>query len=139
MSSRTKRTTPVITLAEYQYKIHRLNMVTNAVTAIVTTLGRSAIAICVAWFVYLSIDSLSGKETNAIIDFKALANLNLNKYLVILLCGGSCFWGFNERRLRKQTTARHSKRQTELERKLDPNRTSSQLPATGNTRQEDKP
>jgi hypothetical protein len=90
------------------------------------------------YFAYKAIASLSGNDTIANVAVTFVTDLKINQwlcYLIATVCGG---WAFGERRLRrKRTTALH-RRNKELEKLINKNRTSSSLPPDGGTRKEDQ-
>jgi len=99
-------------------------------------------------FTYLSIDKISGKDTNAAIDLNLNADANiilsiLNKigiekiicWTIIII---SLFYAWIQQRLRYKKTAYLQNRIEELEKQIDPHRTSSGLTNTGETPKEDR-
>ncbi len=88
---------------------------------------------------YLIVDSLAGKTTATDIALKAITDLKLDRGVLYLLTGGTTLWAIRERKLRKKNTKHRSAHIKELEEHIDPNRTSSNLTATGDTHPEDKP
>ena len=91
------------------------------------------------YFLYLTVDSLAGKTTATDIALKAITDLKLDKGVLYLLTGGTTLWAIRERRLRKKNTKHIAAHIKELEGRIDPNRTSSNLTETGDTHPEDKP
>ena len=90
-------------------------------------------------FLYLIVDSLAGKTTATDIALKAITDLKLDRGVLYLLTGGSIFWARRERKLRKKNTKHIAAHIKELEDRIDPNRTSSNLTETGDTHPEDEP
>jgi len=103
-----------------------------------------------AFYVYKSIAILAGKETNADINIAAVlytsntANeTSLNWWSIFGIIGFlvgalGALIGFNERRMRQNYIKYRPERYEYLEKKLDPDRSSSQLTSKGDTRPEDK-
>ena len=91
------------------------------------------------YFLYLMVDSLAGKTTATDIALKAITDLKLDRGILYLLTGGTTLWAIRERRLRKRNTKHRAAYTKELEKHIDPNRTSSNLTETGDTHPEDEP
>lgn len=91
------------------------------------------------YFLYLMVDSLAGKTTAADIALKAITDVTLDRGVLYLLTGGTTVWAIRERRLRKRNTRHIAAYTKELEKRIDPNRTSSNLTETGDTHPEDEP
>ena len=91
------------------------------------------------YFLYLMVDSLAGKTTATDIALKAITDLKLDRGVLYLLTGGTTLWAIRERRLRKRNTKHIAAHTKELEKRIDPNRISSNLTETGDTHPEDEP
>ena len=91
------------------------------------------------YFLYLMIDALAGKTTATDIALNAITDLRLDEHILYFLTGGTTFWAIRERKLRKKTIKHITAQVKELEEHIDPNRTSSNLTETGDTRPEDEP
>lgn len=88
---------------------------------------------------------LSGKTTIASLSAIVITSpekvSDVYKYLaggLFILLIFAIIWALIERRLRKTKVTKQSKRIVELEKKIDPNRSSSYLNKDGSTRKEDK-
>lgn len=84
-------------------------------------------------FAYLSIDSLAGKTTwaqIAVLLFENRDTLAWAPWLIALVAAG---WGIGCQYRMRRTTESLQKRIVDLERVIDPNRTSSGLTTTGET------
>ena len=97
------------------------------------------------YWIYRSVDAVTGQTTYADIDiaFNALANLRSSLALgavavLISLAFLGVWYGILQRNLRRKTVERLQKRVKELEKQMDPNRTSSELTTRGETRPEDE-
>jgi hypothetical protein len=90
------------------------------------------------FFVYRCVAVLAGKETFATLGMSILGNLHVSDGIYIVLSGGSLIYGIGQRSLRRRNIQRLTPRSVELEKRLDPNRTSSSLTSKGTTRPEDK-
>ena len=88
---------------------------------------------------YLMIDALAGKTTATDIALKAITDLELDRGVLYVLTGGTTLWAIRERKLRKKKTKDIEAHLKELEKHIDPNRTSSNLTETGDTHPEDEP
>jgi hypothetical protein len=97
----------------------------------------------IAWCVEGSIQSLAGKSTLADFSVYLIGDLKANKVISHIITGlfGLCGIGFGmrERRLKRQAIKQSSNRIVELEKRWDPNRTSSGLRIDGRSRPEDEP
>lgn len=91
------------------------------------------------YFLYLMVDSLAGKTTATDIALKAITDLKFDRVVLYLLAGGTTVWAIRERKLRKKNTRHIAAYTKELEKHIDPNRTSSNLTETGDTHPEDEP
>ena len=94
----------------------------------------SAIVLC-ALFGYLSVATLAGKETNAVIDIKMLLDSNV---LGIIFGGGGIVYGVVQWRLKRRVIARLQPRIQAFEQQIDPSRSSSLLTEHGETNPEDR-
>lgn len=100
-------------------------------------LGRYAIQwtglVLVAYFSYRSIDTLAGRRTFAEIGVKILGNVTVSRGIITLLTGGGWAYGLAQRSLRRRNIERLAPAKNEVERRLDKNRTSSNLTSRGTT------
>ena len=109
-------------------------------------LAASTVALLIPWgslvvIGYLlsgALNALAGKFTFADIGIRVLSDVRVSEGLTYLLGGGGIAYGLNERRLRRKAIERLSGRVQELEKRLDPKRTSSKLTRRGTTRPEDR-
>ena len=89
-----------------------------------------------------AVESLAGRTTLANFGLFLVADLKANtvvSHLVTLLFGvGGVSYGVRERRLREKNIERMSSQNTELEKLIDSNRSSSKLTRKGQTRPEDR-
>ena len=113
------------------------NFLVYRATIVITSFFRYGMIALVAYFAYLSVDSLSGQETavQAIVKglFKARADKWVYYIVMVLFCGG---W-LHERRLRKAVIEREHGRLKLYEQKVDPGRSSSGLTVRGENPEED--
>lgn len=93
----------------------------------------------IAWQAQVAISNLAGKTTLADIGVGFLADVQVSVVLSWVVGGAGIMYGRSQRKLRRDTVERLQARNQELEKLLDPNRSSSQLTARGETRPEDMP
>ena len=86
---------------------------------------------------YWSIRVLAGHRTNANIVVSFLASIGRVSVIPWLTSGGFWMWALFERFLRRKNIKRLGARIQVLEKKLDPNRTSSDLGSDGENNPED--
>ena len=94
-------------------------------------------AVAIAYFLYLSVDSLSGRHTFADIGFAVLADVKISEAIAYVFGAGGVLYGYKYRRLKGDNVERTAERIAELETRLDPDRSSSRLTPRGETRPED--
>lgn len=103
---------------------------------LIATVGRVATVSVVALAIYKCVDALAGQQTNALIE-ASLEYGNTNYFLLAITLLSS-LWAFAERKARERSTKELSRRNRELEAKIDPDRTSSNLLENGKTNPGDK-
>lgn len=128
------------TLAEYRAENRALRRghISDAISKVLSDIIRYGVFGFLGYCIYLSIDSLSGKNTSANIAVNFLSDVRVSQALAWILCGGGVSYGLKQKNLRKKTIERLQNRITTLERKLDSHRTSSKLTTQGETRPEDQ-
>lgn len=97
--------------------------------------GFSAVAFAYVTF-YLPVQASSGEETTITHGIKFLADINAHVYLAWGAAAATTYWGWNERKQKLSERAQKDQRIRELEKKLDPRVTSSNLDVTGDKEQE---
>lgn len=122
---------------QLQHGTQRIVAVSGDLTRIITSAFKWGGISAIAYFAFKSVDSLSGKETWANIGMQLISDLKVNRWLCYLLAGGTSLWAVGERRTRKRRVAQLSDRVIQLEKRIDPGRSSSMLPTTGDTREDD--
>jgi hypothetical protein len=122
---------------EYELKRQRGETIHAAVVRLCKWLPITGIC-C---FGYLSIAALAGRSTLAAFGLYLFADLKVNtvvSHLAMATFGiGGTSYGYAQRRLKQKNIERMSRKNEELEQKLDPNRSSSSLTKKGLTRPED--
>jgi len=88
--------------------------------------------------VSLAFIAFAGKESNASLAFNLMSNVNFVFTGSVAISGLSVSLYLRERAQHRNTRRRLAARITELELKIDPTRTSSQLTEEGLTRKEDR-
>jgi len=89
--------------------------------------------VAISYFIYLSIDSLAGETTAADIGIGLLADIKLSDAAAWVFGGSGTVYGLRQRTLRRSTIERLQARIKELEKAIDPKRTSSGLTTRGET------
>jgi hypothetical protein len=125
-----------ITQAELDSKLSMMRTAA-AVTIATTAIKYGALVGCVG-LVYLSIAALSGRVTLASIGLNILGNLKLSEGICTALTTGSLLYGIGQRQLRHRAIKRLGNSKNELERIIDPGRSSSGLTDKGTTRPGDE-
>jgi len=103
----------------------------------VRTFIRAGSVCFVAYMAKEAIVALAGQQTNARILVDFLASVSVNVAVAWGLAAGGVAYGYRERKLRKRAVHHLTGRKADLERKLDPGRSSSGLTKTGDTSPED--
>lgn len=94
--------------------------------------------VLVVYWAYRIVEALAGQTTVAEFDIEMLPNLRASQIAASIWAGAATGYAFFERDLRRRTVERLQNRITELEKKIDPSRTSSKLTTRGETRPEDR-
>lgn len=85
------------------------------------------------YFVSDAVKSLAGQQTGANIDVNFIAGFSVSETMAWVVGAGGVLYGQRERSLKGKAVKRLHERIEFLERKVDPNRSSSGLTPTGNT------
>jgi hypothetical protein len=146
------RPTPRELQLEEQLRLLQSRRAGEGLAAVLNSLFRAGGAVGVTYFgVYRTAEALAGKTTWAHISVPELAKVAAeggHSWISIagvvltaipwLVMGGAVLYGLRERRLRHDTVQRLHGRIEELEKRLNPTRTSSTLTTRGETREEDR-
>lgn len=89
--------------------------------------------VLIAYFFYRSVDVLAGRNTFAEIGIKVLGNLTVSRGIITLLTASGWIFGLGQRSLRRKNIERLAPAKNEVERRIDKNRTSSNLTSRGTT------
>ena len=92
----------------------------------------------VAFYVRDMVSDLAGQTTLADIGVGVLVSTSRSQWVAWLIAVLAILWGLRERNLRRDKIEQFSQRTGQLEREIDPGRSSSQLTTTGETRPEDQ-
>jgi len=122
-----------------EVRYHAIIRIAELIASIVNNTIRWGGLCVIVYLVYRIIESLAGKTTVADIGIKFLADMKLSDVFAVLFGGGGVLYGLKQRQLARRKTEHFSRRQAQLEQRLDPQRSSSKLPPTGETRPEDQP
>jgi hypothetical protein len=109
-----------------------------AARVISTGIKYGCLAYC-AWLALQGVRALSGKITLANIALNFLGSISTNNAVCYTVTGGAVGWGYLERRLRKAKTETFQGRVRDLEKLIDPKRSSSNLTPQGDTNPMDEP
>jgi hypothetical protein len=122
-------------LREIDYRIVKA----ESIARVVTTIIRYGTVCFVAWTALEAVRALAGHVTLADITFAVRFLVSEKKETVFSWGVGVAgfAYGWRERKFRKDDIERRSERIAELERKLDPRRSSSHLDRRGDTNPED--
>jgi len=82
--------------------------------------------------------AFAGRETSATLAFSFLAKIQADRWLAYALGAGGVGYGLVERGLRRRNIKRLTERPGQLETRMHPSRTSSDLTPQGRTRREDR-
>lgn len=135
-----------------ELRILRTHGVGNNITKVVRDLIMYGSFVSIGYFTYMSIDSLSGKITQADISVKAGGSVSIDTddtetglpawykgtlLLAFFFGAGGIAYGRGQAKLRKDVIQRYHPTMQEAERNIDDKRSSSDLTERGNTRPED--
>lgn len=83
--------------------------------------------------------TLAGETTTANIGINFVTDIRISEAVAWIFGGSGILYGLSRERLRRNTIAKISERNKQLEEIIDPKRTSSHLTERGETRPEDGP
>ncbi|MCX7359020.1 MAG: hypothetical protein NT015_12875 [Alphaproteobacteria bacterium] len=118
---------------------HQLYMLIAERTAqVLSTLIRWGVVLGIAYCLMVSVQAMAGTQTSFSVVVQMLASISADRYVAYIVAILFGAYGYNERRLRREKTEQLSAHIKELERRLDPNRTSSSLTPKGTTPKDKK-
>ena len=123
-----------------ELQVQRTVIRSTAITKILKYFSYSGATVVIFYFIYRSIESLAGSQTDANIDvvFDILKNRSVAARVPWALALGGIGYGLLERLIRIRKVARLTERNKYLEGALNERRQSSNLTETGSARREDK-
>jgi hypothetical protein len=120
---------------------HRFRVTIKLIESCVTVAGYLAWVAAVAvagYYIRDIVRDLAGKQTDASLVVKMMLGLSADRWIAYAVGAAGTAFGWNERRLKRRDIKRLSRRTTDLESRLDPDRTSSELLPDGRTREDDR-
>ena len=85
----------------------------------------------ISYWIYRSVAVLAGQSTAADIGIRVVGNVKVSDGIITLLAGSGWAYGLGQRSLRRRHIERLTSHKNDLERIIDPNRTSSNLTSRG--------
>lgn len=126
------KTPAVSARSSERVKIAKVDQWYRTVRTAVRVIG----VVAAVWLLRGALDTLAGETTRLAFELSVLADV---KFAVsVALAGSAAVWAIAERMLRHRKVESLQDRIKELERRLDPGRTSSQLTPKGKTNPYDK-
>jgi len=122
---------------ELELRLLRRQRRHEGAVAVLNNLIRWGGLVGLAYFAYRSVEVLAGGTTVADIGLKFLADVKISQLLSYTVAVGGGVYGWRQRKLRRDTVERLQGRIKELEKSIDPQRTSSGLTTRGATNPED--
>ena len=136
---------------KWQYETYKITKIMDGVVKVFNTLIQYGSAVLIFRYIYLSVNSLAGRETFADIkvDWKTVMDVvkesgDLNPFLywgivilAVLVSFGSIIYGWRERSLRISNIERMESHISYLETMIDKDRSSSGLTPQGTTNPKD--
>lgn len=112
----------------------------ESITKIITAAIRYGAIAYIAWTGLQAVKALAGQYTRADFDFalRFIISEKLDEVFAWAVGIGGMLYGWRERNFRKDDIERRSGRIAELERRIDPGRSSSNLDKRGGTNPEDQ-
>ena len=124
-------------VTDIEIQLGKIDIITGAIVSVVNNMVKWGGLLGISYFVYRTIQSLAGEHTIANIAIRIITNLKINQWLAYVIGIAGIGYGCMQKRSRKRTIEHLSERKEELEKMLDPKRTSSMLTKRGETNPED--
>jgi len=125
------------TREEIEESIIKFNSLTKLIAQILLAVIKWGGIVLVCRYGYLAIISLAGKTTIANILVSIITDLKMNQWFGLVFGSGGVSYGIVQKRLRKKEIKRLATRCDFLEKKIDPDKTSSGLTIQGVHKEED--
>ncbi|NOX27851.1 MAG: hypothetical protein GXP21_06660 [Gammaproteobacteria bacterium] len=122
---------------EVDLKSLRKSRLMEGLVSITNSLIKWGAIVLLARYIYLSIDALAGNTTLADIGISFLGEVEVSVTIIVVTAVISVIYGFLQKKLRKDTVEKLQTRIIELELKIDPSRSTSNLTTRGDSRPED--
>lgn len=100
---------------------------------VLARITEATIYVSLFWFSYLAIEQLAGTSTKAMLIVKGLGESSSGCTLAFTFGIGGVFYGHRQRKLKGDTVQRLQDRIRQLEKIIDPKRTSAALTDRGDT------
>ena len=110
----------------------------DALVTLVRSLFWALVALAIAYWTKDVLVAYAGKSTMADVALRLVADLQIDRAAAYIFGGGGVAYGLQQRRLLRRNIARLTPRAKELETRIDPDRSSSGLTATGTTPPRDR-
>ncbi len=135
MPSPAKRKQDEISAEEREARRFEKTMDTFA--AVLIRFGKYAAFVLIAYYFYRSVNVLAGKTTDANILVRMFTSIGIADKASYIVGVSGGLYGLFERKFRRDKTEYLQTRIQQLEKKLDPNRSSSRLTKRGTTNPKD--
>lgn len=112
-------------------------LIDGIVSVMITALVCGTIVV-IGYWVYLTLIAYAGKSTSASVAISFVTDFKLDQVFAYFVGGSGALYGYRQRRLMRGNIERLSGRPRELEKRIDPNRTSSGLTPQGTTHPGDR-
>ena len=120
-----------------ELEIRRIEARTDMVISVSSSFFKFLTVLVVAYFGYMSIDSLAGEITVTNFIVGLFSDKNFANIVCILAAVSGILYGRKQSKLRKDVIERYDKYMRNEELAVDPNRSSSHMDARGENRLED--
>jgi len=124
-------------LQRERIRLKRHQALIDAGQSIARTFIRWAAVVLVFWIGGRCIDSIAGKDTKFSAVVELMTKVQADRWIAYIVAGVATGAWALERRTRQRTIKENAEYVRELEKKIDPRRSSSGLTATGKPRKED--
>lgn len=122
---------------EAELKALRSSRTVDGAVVVLQSLLRWGGIVAIAWFTRLAVGDLAGQTTMADIGLDFLGKVEVSVALAWAAGAAGGYYGYRQRKLRRDTVERLQKRVQELEKIIDRKRSTSRLTSRGETRPED--